>query len=219
MSYGVALVPLLAGVLAAQSGTAPKASVDEYPVHARLEKLSIGAEYLVHSFSGGRETFIARDYLVVEVALFPAEGETLAVNSGQFSLRVNGRKDALAPQAPEFVAASLKYPDWTPHPRAEAGVGPVIFGTPTPTERFPGDPQGRTGPPVPKAPDDNPSGLEKEPPVTAEELVVQTALPEGERREPASGYLYFAYRGKIKGIHKLELEFAGPAGHALLQLQ
>jgi hypothetical protein len=35
----------------------------------------------------------------------------------------------------------------------------------------------------------------------------------------SGGYLYFAYRGKIKGIHKLELEFAGPAGHALLQLQ
>jgi len=66
------LLPALAGTLAAQYGTAPKASEQEYPVRAKLEKLSIGAEYLVHSFSSGRQMFIAKDYLVVEVALFPA---------------------------------------------------------------------------------------------------------------------------------------------------
>ena len=57
MVYRAALsFSALAGLLAAQSGTAPKASAQDYPVHAKLEKLSIGAEYLVHSFSRGRET-------------------------------------------------------------------------------------------------------------------------------------------------------------------
>lgn len=219
---GVAWLPLVAGVLAAQSGTVPKAGAEEYPVHAKLEKLSIGAEYLVHSFSGGRETFIARDYLVVEVALFPAPGQSLVVNAGQFSLRMNGRKQALAPQAPQFVAASLKYPDWSTRPRLQGGgsaggMGPVIFGAPAPVERFPGDPEARTGR-VPRAPDNNPGGLDKQPPVTAEELAVEAALPEEERHSPVSGYLYFAYHGKTKHIHKLQLEYAGPAGSAVLPL-
>lgn len=38
-----------------------------------------------------------------------------------------------------------------------------------------------------------------------EELVVQTALPEGSRRGPVSGYLYFAYKGKTASIKTLEL--------------
>jgi len=214
----VLLLPALAGALAAQYGTTPKASEQDYPVRAKLEKLAIGAEYLVHSFSSGREMFIAKDYLVVEVALFPAKGESLLVNAGNFSLRVNGRKQALSPQGPEFVAASLKYPDMDTGRHAVAALGPIVLGQPPPVERFPGDPNARTGPTPPRAPTDNPSGQEKEPPVKAEELVVQAALPEGEHHGPTSGFLYFPYRGKIKSIRSLELVFAGPAGSTTLPL-
>jgi hypothetical protein len=182
---GLACLPLWCGVLtAAQHGTTPKASEQDYPAHAAVGDLSIGAEYLVHSFAGAGETFIAKDYLVVEVALFPARGKPLAVNAGQFSLRINQQKQALTPQGPEFVAASLKFPDWETHPHTEASGGPVIFGAPPPVERFPGDPRARRVPPPPKAPEDNPSGLEKEPPVKADELAIQAALPEGEQRGP-----------------------------------
>jgi len=214
------LLPALAGTLAAQYGTAPKASEQEYPVRAKLEKLSIGAEYLVHSFSSGRQMFIAKDYLVVEVALFPAKGENLLVNASHFSLRVNGRKQALSPQAPEIVANALKYPDPnTSHGlRPTAQLGPIVLGQPQPTERFPGDPTVRNEPPLSRAPDDNPTGANKEPPVKAEELVVQAALPEGEHHGPASGFLYFLYRGNIHRIRSLELVFAGPAGSATLPL-
>jgi hypothetical protein len=221
MTYRAALFPLaLAGTLAAQYGTTPKASEQEYPVRARLEKLSIGAEYLVHSFSGGRQMFIAKDYLVVEVALFPAKGENLLVNASHFSLRVNGRKQALSPQAPEIVANALKYPD----PNTSRGlqsveqVGPVVFGAPRPTERFPGDPTVQNKPPLSRAPDDNPTGADKEPPLRAEELAVQAALPEGEHHGPASGFLYFPYRGNIHRIRSLELVLAGPASSATLPL-
>jgi hypothetical protein len=102
------LLPALAGALSAQYGTATKASPQDYPARAKLEKLSIGAEYLVHSFSSGRQMFIAKDYLVVEVALFPANGQILLVNTGDFSLRVNGRKQALLPQGAEIVANSRR---------------------------------------------------------------------------------------------------------------
>ena len=52
-------LPVLAGTLAAQYGTPPKPSAQDYPVHANVGGLSIGAEYLVHSFSSGRDMFIA----------------------------------------------------------------------------------------------------------------------------------------------------------------
>jgi hypothetical protein len=212
------LVPALAGVLAAQYGTTPKASEQDYPAHAKLDKLSVGAEYLVHSFSSGRQMFIAKDYLVVELALFPANAQTLLVNAGEFTLRVNGRKQTISPQAPEIVASTLKYPDPRSaglHPSAQ--LGPVVLGQPRPTERFPGDPDARTGPP-PRRPDDSPSGQDKEPPIKAEELVVHAALPEGERHEPTSGFLYFPYSGRISHIHSLELVFSSPAGDATLAL-
>ena len=221
MAYRAALwLPALAGTLAAQYGTTPKASEQDYPVRAKLEKLSIGAEYLVHSFSGGRQMFIARDYLVVEVALFPAKGENLLVSTGQFSLRVNGRKQTVLPQAPEILANALRYPDLNTSQGVQhvEQVGPVIFGQPQPTERFPGDPNVRAPRVPPGAPDDNPSGMDKEPPVTAPELAVQAALPEGEHHGPTSGYLYFPYRGNIHRIRLLELVFTGPAGSATLPL-
>ena len=69
----VLLVSAFVLALPAQIGTRPKASEQEYPAHSKLEGLGIGAEYLVHSFSSGNEMFIAKEYLVVEVALFPAK--------------------------------------------------------------------------------------------------------------------------------------------------
>src|SRR5512141_98224 len=92
----------LAGALAAYAqgspgmtipaeGTTPKASAAEYPVHARSGNLAIGAEYLVHSFGSGEQMYLAENYLVVEVALFPAKGESVTAGAGKFALRVNGK--------------------------------------------------------------------------------------------------------------------------------
>jgi hypothetical protein len=219
MAYRVALLlPALAGAMAAQYGTAPKASAQDYPVRAQVEKLSIGAEYTVHSFSRGSEMFIAKNYLVVEVALFPAKGENLLLNAGQFTLRVNGRKQLLLPQAPEIVANTLKYPDQNSpgvHPTAQ--LGPVILGQPQPAERFPGDRNAQYPKPT-QVPTDSGVGLDREEPVTAEQLVVEAALPEGERHHPTSGFLYFPYRGRISHIRLLELVFTAPAGSATLPL-
>lgn len=165
-------------VLAAQAGTTPKSGAAGYPVHGQIGGLSMGAEFMVHSFSSGRAMFVAEDYLVVEVALYPANSAHLAVSATQFSLLVSGKKQVAA-QAAEFVAVALQTADWQ-------------------TQR-PLDPQ--------------------EQPVTASEVVVRMALPEGEASGAVSGYLYFPYRGKIKGIHSLELHYDGPAGKTTLPLR
>jgi hypothetical protein len=49
--------------------------------------------------------------------------------------------------------------------------------------------------------------------------VQKSALPGGERVLPQAGLIFFSYRGKIQGIHSLELLYAGPAGKATLTLQ
>jgi hypothetical protein len=211
----LALLPLLSSVMLGQHGTVPRASERDYPAHRKLDKLSIGAEYLVHSFSGGADMFIAKDFLVVEVALFPAKGETIIANPVQFTLRINGRRTALEPEPPELVAASLKDPDLRSHPAVQAGVGPVIFGAPQPVERFPGDPTVR--PPYP-SPGSGQASADQQAPVKAEDLVIDAALPAGEHHAPVSGYLYFAYRGNLKHIRSLDLQFAGSASPVNLPL-
>jgi hypothetical protein len=49
--------------------------------------------------------------------------------------------------------------------------------------------------------------------------VQKAALPEGDRTLPQAGVIFFQYRGKTKGIHSIELIYAGPAGNATLTLQ
>jgi len=119
MLYRVAVLSLCLTALSAYAGTTPKAAAADYPAHTRLDTLAIGAEYTVHSFSGDHTTFIADDYLVVEVALYPDKGECVTVEPNDFSLRINGKRQMLA-QAPEFVAPSLQNTDWQqPAPQAE----------------------------------------------------------------------------------------------------
>jgi hypothetical protein len=184
-------LPLLAQT--APRGTEPKLKAADYPAHALAGDVAIGAEYMVHTFGRAGQTFVADKYLTVEVALYPPRGESLMVSTGNFSLRLNGKKQALVPQAPGFVAASLKYPDWQQERRLEGygGIGNagVIIGRPRPTERFPGDPTARTPlPPAPRAPEpDNPSGMEKQPPSPADVVAVESSLPEGPASGPVSG--------------------------------
>jgi hypothetical protein len=207
------------------SGTTPKPQPADYPAHAQLGQVALGAEYLGRSFFVRGQSFFTPDYLVIEVAVYPAKGERLAISSGQFTLRLNGKKQLLFAQSPGFVAASLKYPDWERRGTLEVtgGVGDtgVILGRPERVERFPGDPRpGQTrlpAPPKAPAPQD-PSGLEKEPPVSADEGVVEAALPEGQAAGPVSGYLYFAYKGKLKSIRAIELLYEGPGGKGGLHL-
>ena len=203
--------------------TEHKDKATDYPAHATAGNVSIGADYLVHSIPAGNQTFVAPDYLVVEVAVFPPHGESVTIGGNTFTLRVNGKKFALSPIAPGFVAASLKYPDWEQHPRAqvEAGVGDagVVLGQPPAVGRFPGDPTANRMPRAPKAPPpDDRRGIEQEEPERAEDVIAKTALPDGAAAKPVSGFIYFPYKGKAKALKSVELIYEGPSGTATLKL-
>jgi len=197
----------LAAAAFAQRGTAPRISPAEYPVHAVDGTTGIGAEYMVHSFSRGDLTYLAKDYLVVEAALFPPKDQSLEVRYADFILRINGRKQVLLPQPAEMVAMSLSHPDWRTEPHLEmaGGLGDhtLIYGAPPPS-RVPNDPRPQ-GPPLPRVPQDDPSGIDHPAPMRPEELVVEAALPEGIRNRAVSGFLYFAYTGRPAAIKTLEL--------------
>jgi hypothetical protein len=207
------IVFLYAAAVAFAQGTTPKPTPEEYPVHADAGSIAVGAEFMVHSFSRGEQTFIAQDYLVVDVALFPPKGQGVDVEPGKFSLRINGKRIALMAQAPAMVAASLNHREWQQRPGATADIGMggvgIGLGHPRQTAPFPGAPPESRLPQPPRSPDaNNPSGVEKEQ-VKPEELVVQTALPEGVHRGAVSGFLYFAYKGKTSSIKSLELLYEG----------
>jgi len=202
------LILCCASLALAQGGTDPKPKAEDYDVHGQSKYIALGAEFMIHSFSGQGQTYIAKDFLVVEVALYPPKGQSVDVNEGAFALRINGKKQVLVPVAPSMVASTLQHPEWQTGPRLEAGGGlgntGVILGRPAPTQVPGGQPPPQSR--VPRVPSpDNPSGIEPERRVTAPELLVQTALPEGPHRGPVSGFLYFPYRGKTASIKSLEL--------------
>src|SRR5437588_11552680 len=117
----LALVFTLAAALALAQGTAPKPQAADYDVHADTPKAALGAEFMVHSFSGQGTTYIAKDYLVVEVALYPPKGQPIDV--GRFALRINGKKQLLTQAQPQMVATSLLHTEWQTGPRLEGGGG------------------------------------------------------------------------------------------------
>jgi hypothetical protein len=202
-------LPLLfccASLALAQGGSEPKPKAEDYDVHAQSKDIAIGAEFMIHSFSGQGQTYIAKDFLVVEVALYPPKGQSVNVNEGAFALRINGKKQVVVPAPPSMVASSLQHPEWQTGPRLEAGGGMgntgVILGRPAPTQVPGGQPPESR---VPRVPSPDSGGVEPERRVPAPELLMQTALPEGPHRGPVSGFLYFPYRGKTTSIKSLEL--------------
>jgi hypothetical protein len=193
-------------------GAEPKLKAEDYEVHAQAKTAAVGAEFTVHSYSRGEQMFIAKDYLVVEVAIFPPKGATLDIHNTDFSLRINGKKPLLDAQAPAAVVADIEHPEWKQPggviTQAGAGVGNAgvtIGGPPVNPNPFPGSqpPGTPTYPPV-EIPRDNPSGVTKEP-VNPDELLLETALVEGPHHAAFSGFLYFPFRGKISSIKTLEL--------------
>ncbi|MFN7932860.1 MAG: hypothetical protein U0R19_06005 [Bryobacteraceae bacterium] len=199
----------------------------DWPSHATLTKASIGAEYMVRSVMHPDGNVVVRDYLMVEVAVYPNAREEFVVSHQHFTLRINGKKAAIFPQTPGMVAASLKYDDWEMRPHVIAGGGAgntgVVLGRPQQTERFPGDPAGRNRlpkPPTAPEPEDR-SGLEKDkaPKAKPDEIVVSAALQEGPVSKPRRGYLYYAQKGKGESFKKVELIYSGPAGEAVISLK
>lgn len=188
------VLALISILLAAGQGTESKRKPSDFPVQVKVANAEVAAEFMVRLISYGRESFVTDNFLVVEVAIFPDAGKSLDIKLTDFTLRVSGKKDVLYAQPPSAVISYVRYPDWE---RAPVGSSRGETG-----ERFPGDPRARRmpGPPVPPN-DDAP--VEQR--MSNSEVVTKSSLPEGPRKTPVSGFLFFPWKGNPAKLKSVEL--------------
>lgn len=203
---------LLLSALALVSGDAPpRSKASDFPAHIKLEDREIGAEYLVHSVPVPNGMYIAKDFLVVEVGVFPSAKTETSISSSQFMLCINDNRSCLQTRSAGEVAAALKYPDWEQQrPEVSGQAGPVIFGPRSTSGRFPGD--GRESRPLPQPVPQQTGGVDREAPAPIETAIARIALPEGLTSTAVKGCLFFRPARRIKSIKSLELIYEGGDG-------
>jgi hypothetical protein len=191
-------------------GLPPRASAADYQVHAQAGAVTLAAEFAGHAVPTAQGPLSSEDYITVEVAVFGAAGAQARLAAGDFSLRVNGKKQPL-PSAPYgLVVGSLKDPEYVPPDPPAAGPKSktsMSGGGGGGDGRQPGEPP----PPPPPIPFPIRRAMAQR--------VQKAALPEGDRPLPQAGLIFFQYRGKTEGIRSLELLYEGAAGKATLNLQ
>ena len=216
---------LIAGLLSADVGLTPRPLPEDFPVHQETARVRIGAEFMVHSFGRDSERYVNEDFLTVEVGVYPIERSPTLISAGQFTLRVNGKKEVLRSVAPSVVASSLKYNDWEQRVTLDGPSGPGSSGPGSSGglsqsgPRFPGDNRSNQGRlPAPPQVSQDPT-LAQPAHVAPSVLVKEVALEEGEHKFPAGGYLYFPYRGKVKSIRSLDLIYDNGSESITLRLR
>ena len=183
----------------------PRAAPTEYQAHAKAGDMTIGAEFTGHSIATLDGTLDTDDYVVVEIGLFGPPDAQATLSADDFSLRINGKKNALPSQPYGLVIPSVKDPEWAPPAAPQKSKGGLTGGG--------GGEQGGSNEPPP--PVVVPFSVQR----ANAQKVQRSILPEGDRTLPQAGLLFFEYRGKRKGIHSVELIYAGKAGKATLPLR
>jgi len=188
-------------------GLPPRAAPTYYQTQAKAGAATIAAEFKGHAVPTEEATFTAEEFVVVEVALYGPPDAKTRLSNDDFSLLINGKKTALPSQPYELAFKSLKDPEWAPPVPAESKSSKTSFGS--------GGGGGAAGdnspPPVVHMPMDLQRAMQQK--------VQRAALLEGDLALPQAGLIFFQYRGKVEGIHSIELIYSGAAGKATLALQ
>jgi hypothetical protein len=187
-------------------GIPPRTTPADYQAHAKAGAVTIGAEFIGHSFLTPQGTLTTEEYVVVETGLFGEPGARIVLSLDDFSLRVNGKKTPLPSVPYGMVTRSLKDPDWEP---------------PTPPSSSKSKTSLSTGGESAGEPKTSPTPIRV--PVEVQRQWAQRAqkasLAQGDRALPQAGLLFFLYRGKTSSIRSIDLIYSGPGGQATLALQ
>lgn len=98
---------LTAGIVLAN--ITPRASVEEYPFRADAPNLKIGAAFMDPDKSRKLFPMLKRDYIAIEVGIFPNPGETPEITPDDFALQIIDNPDSLVRRAePWAVVANHK---------------------------------------------------------------------------------------------------------------
>jgi len=182
------------------SGVPPRPKPSDYPVHenAKADTLAaviVPADQIRKMFSAE----VAKGYLVVEVAVYPADGHSFDVDLLDFALKVGGQvihaekpRDVAIPWPEKGATIGNRGPavstetgvivargtdPVTGRPRTGVGTWEDVGVSNTPRRDDP--------PPAPK-PDQS----------ALEDKIRAKALPEGRTTKPVAGYLYFPQYGR-----------------------
>jgi hypothetical protein len=183
-------------------GLPPRSSPADYQAQAQAGAVTIGAEFTAHDVRTAQGVLSHEDYVAVEVGMFGPPGTLARIDADDFMLRING-KSPLPSRPFGLVLMGIKDPEWTPPGSKEAKSKSALNA-------------GGGG-----ENDAPPPSVEKMPFAMQRALaqrVQKAVLPEGDRPLPVAGLLFFRYTGQAKGIHSVELIYAGSAGKAKLEL-
>ena len=197
--------------LKASKGLPPRNNAAEYLSRGQIGKVQVGAEFDRHSVPTADSILTTEHFVAVEIGLFGAPGDHLAISYGDFSLNINGKKNPLPTEQYAAVFKNLRDPNWTSPEEIKAkedkqsgGGGSGLTTNNTQTDNM-------NMPVIVHIPPE----MEK----AMATSVTNAALPEGDRQLPIAGLLFFAYSGDAKGIKTVELVYNGPAGKATIPLQ
>lgn len=210
-----ALILFSALAFGADTGLPPRPSSQDYPVHETAGTATIAAaivppDQVAKMFSSS----ISRQYVVVEVGIYPQDGNVFDVAAFDFSLKIGGqisradraRDVAPWPEKPSQMGGRIPVNVTT-----EAGViiqqgNDPVYGRRSGVGTYEGvgvetrDPRDPRGPAPPSR-----SGPD---PAIVEEKVQDKALPDGTTRKAVAGYLYFPQYGKKRKSDPIELDYS-----------
>jgi hypothetical protein len=179
----------------------------------------LAADFHGRGVPGSDSGVLLKNYLVVELAVFPPRGEKIRISSSQFRLQVDKKTPVIAASAGEAAWILRMGDDEDPQVQSTVQMGPAVIGIDSRPreERFPGDPMPGGRPRTPQAPRVEGAGKPAEPP---HEYVKRMAFPEaGEEVGSRAGMLYFRWKDKITKARTITLLYEGPGGPASLRLK
>jgi hypothetical protein len=194
-------------------GTEPKLTAANYPAHAEINGIAVGASLL--TADQARRAFVSdvnRCCLVVEVAFYPPKDAPLNLSLNDFVLRIKDADVAEKPSSAKVIAASLQKKagsdrDVTVSPSYGIGYQSGRSYDPvTGTTQGSGVTQSTgvlvgVGRPVP-----NPASTDKDRAAMEAELG-EKGLPEGAASAAVAGYIYFPVASNKKKSATRQLEY------------
>ena len=212
---------LIMFAVAGDTGVHPRAGSTDYPVSRPAKNAAIGAALVpADQVKKILPAEISKDYVVVEVAVYPQDGAAVDVVALDFALKF-GPDGVRYPSTPQEVASAWtekqpSLPGHGIHGTAEAGVTYNDGGDPATGrvhERSTYESVSVTNNPSPGNPPPppyDPSGVEAR--------AREKALPEGQARHAVAGYLYFPVPAKRHKGANLELKYFKDGATVVLPL-
>lgn len=189
------------------AGVTPRPRASDYPVRQNTQTATIAAAIVPADQAAKMfSPEIAKQYIIVEVAVYPESGATVDLKPLLFTLKV-GDRFSNAEQPADVWAAPDHRPVLGSQSTAVTAETGVAYGRTT-------GPEGRStqnletysgvavGPAPPGPPNSGPD------PAAVADKIWNKALPEGQTAQPVAGYVYFPQYAKKRKSDAVQLSYS-----------